>query len=112
METFRIDDINDSRVELFTKYNEAQLYHYFEPNGGVFIAETPEVIKRALDRGAEPIAFLVEEKAFESQVVKKLLDGFDDSVQVFVSLRVFFSVSEFSCGCLSGGLKVWVCVFT
>ena len=25
---------------------------------------------------------------------------------------VCFSVSEFSCGCLSGGLKVWVCVFT
>ena len=97
METFRIDDINDSRVELFTKYNEAQLYHYFEPNGGVFIAETPEVIKRALDRGAEPIAFLVEEKAFESQVVKNLLDGLDDSVQVFVApLQVINKITGFN----------------
>ena len=35
-----------------------------------------------------------------------------DSVQVLVSLRVFFSLSEVSCGWISGGLKIWVCVFT
>lgn len=80
MAIIEINDINDDRVELFTKYNEAQLYHYFEPNGGVFIAETPEVIKRALDRGAEPLAFLVEEKAFESQVVQELVNKYTDDV--------------------------------
>ena len=41
----RIEDLNDSRVDIFTKYNEAQLLHYYEPNGGVFIAETPVVIE-------------------------------------------------------------------
>ncbi|MBR1623564.1 MAG: RNA methyltransferase [Pseudobutyrivibrio sp.] len=85
MSIFKIDDLNDEKVAIFTKYNEAQLYHYYEPHGGLFIVETPEVIKRALDRGAEPVAFLIEEKAFETDVVQKLLRSVDDDVQVFVA---------------------------
>lgn len=97
MEVITIDDINDERVELFTKYNEAQLYHYFEPKGGVFIAETPEVIKRALDRGAEALAFLVEEKAFETEVVQKLFENIDDSVKIFnAPLNVINNITGFN----------------
>lgn len=93
----KIDSIDDSRVDIFTKYNEAQLYHYFEPKPGVFIAETPEVIKRALDRGAEPIAFLVEEKAYESEVVTKLLSHVDDDVDVYVAeLNVINKITGFN----------------
>ena len=93
----KIDSIDDSRVDIFTKYNEAQLYHYFEPKPGVFIAETPEVIKRALDRGAEPIAFLVEEKAYESEVVTELLSHVDDDVDVFVAeLNVINKITGFN----------------
>lgn len=93
----KIESIDDSRVEIFTKYNEAQLYHYYEPNGGVFIAETPEVIKRALARGAEPIAFLVEEKAYESQVVQELLSDISDDVEVFVAeLNVINKITGFN----------------
>lgn len=93
----KIESIDDSRVDIFTKYNEAQLYHYYEPNGGVFIAETPEVIKRALARGAEPIAFLVEEKAYESQVVHELLSDISDDVEVFVAeLNVINKITGFN----------------
>lgn len=93
----KIESIDDSRVDIFTKYNEAQLYHYYEPNGGLFIAETPEVIKRALDRGAEPIAFLVEEKAYESEVVTELLSHVDDDVDVFVAeLNVINKITGFN----------------
>lgn len=93
----KIDSIDDSRVDIFTKYNEAQLYHYFEPKPGVFIAETPEVIKRALDRGAEPIAFLVEEKAYESEVVTELLSHVDDDVDIFVAeLNVINKITGFN----------------
>ena len=92
----KIDSIDDSRVDIFTKYNEAQLYHYYEPKPGVFIAETPEVIKRALDRGAEPIAFLVEEKAYESEVVRELLSHVDD-VDVYVAeLNVINKITGFN----------------
>lgn len=93
----KIDSIDDSRVDIFTKYNEAQLYHYYEPKPGVFIAETPEVIKRALDRGAEPIAFLVEEKAYESEVVTELLSHVDDDVDIFVAeLNVINKITGFN----------------
>ena len=93
----KIESIDDSRVDIFIKYNEAQLYHYYEPNGGVFIAETPEVIKRALARGAEPIAFLVEEKAYESQVVHELLSDISDDVEVFVAeLNVINKITGFN----------------
>lgn len=97
MNVNRITDINDPAVELFTKYNESQLYHYFEPNGGVFIAETPEVIKRALNRGAEALAFLVEEKAYETEVVQELFQGLDDTVEINVApLNVINNITGFN----------------
>lgn len=40
---------------------ETQLFHYFEPKKGLFIAESPKVIERALDAGYTPFSFLMEE---------------------------------------------------
>ena len=70
----RIEDIDDERVELYAKYNEPQLLHYNEPDRGLFIAETPMVIERALDHGARPISFFVEEGALENDAVKLIID--------------------------------------
>ena len=39
-----------------------QLLRYNEPNPGLFIAESPKVIERALKAGYEPLSFLVEHK--------------------------------------------------
>lgn len=61
----RIRAFDDPRLKLFTDYNEAQLFHYYEPEAGIFIAESPKVIERAIRAGYEPIAMLVEEKALE-----------------------------------------------
>ena len=47
--------------------NEAQLFHYFEPKPGIFIAESPKVIKRALDAGCVPMSFLMEKKHVKTQ---------------------------------------------
>ncbi len=92
-----IEDINDERVSIFTSYNEAQLYHYFEPNGGVFIAETPNVIERALNRGCEPLAFFVEEKAFETEVVQDLLQQVGQEIDAFVAkLEVINKITGFN----------------
>ena len=46
---------------------EVQLLRYFEPEPGIFIAESPKVIRRALVGGYEPISFLVENKYIEGQ---------------------------------------------
>ena len=42
-------------LEVFTALKEPQLYHYYEPSPGLFIAETPNVIIRALEAGYEPV---------------------------------------------------------
>ena len=99
MNIVRIDDIKDERVSIFTEYNEAQLYHFFEPNGGVFIAETPNVIERALNRGCEPMAFFVEEKAYDTEPVRNLLSKLDNTADIDVftaKLEVINKITGFN----------------
>ena len=59
---------------MYTELNEVQLKRYYEPAGGVFVAETELVISRALAAGCVPISFLVEEKCFEDGSVNELLE--------------------------------------
>ena len=58
----RIQDLNGAELDYYVRMSEAQLLHAFEPAPGVFVAETPLVIKRALDAGYEPISFLTDEE--------------------------------------------------
>ena len=50
-----INDFSASELDVYARLSEAQLLHYYEPYGGLFIAESPKVILRALDAGYEPI---------------------------------------------------------
>ncbi|MDO4617548.1 MAG: RNA methyltransferase [Lachnospiraceae bacterium] len=45
---------------MYDGLNENQLFHYFEPETGLFIAESPKVIRRALQAGYEPVSCLAE----------------------------------------------------
>lgn len=65
MELIDLDEREE--LQLYTSLNEAQLLHYYEPNGGIFIAESPKVIDRALDAGCQPISFLMEKKHVQTQ---------------------------------------------
>ena len=47
----RITDIDDPRVQVFSRLTEAQLRNRLDPSRGVFIAESPKVIRVALDAG-------------------------------------------------------------
>lgn len=57
-----INDFSASELDIYARLNEAQLLHYYEPHGGLFIAESPKVIHRALDAGYEPVSLLMEPK--------------------------------------------------
>lgn len=59
--------------EVYNVNNENQLKHIYEPQPGLFIAESPNVIERALDAGYEAESFLVEER-YLSGPEKKLMD--------------------------------------
>lgn len=58
-----LDDLNGADLDPYVRLNEAQLFHVLEPNPGLFIAESPKVIERALRAGYQPASLLVEEKA-------------------------------------------------
>ena len=67
-EVIELTDLDEKEeLQLYTSLNEAQLLHYYEPNGGIFIAESPKVIERALDAGCVPMSFLMEKKHVETQ---------------------------------------------
>lgn len=62
MPLIEITSLTHPGVELFSTLTEAQLRQKMEPEKGLFIAESPKVIERALDAGYMPIALLCENK--------------------------------------------------
>ncbi|MCR5672942.1 MAG: RNA methyltransferase [Lachnospiraceae bacterium] len=92
-----IDDITDGRVALYTEYNEPQLFHYNEPDSGLFIAETPMVIERAMDCGARALSFFVESAALANADVVRVLKRTGDDVPVFTApLQVINRITGFN----------------
>ena len=55
-----ITDFSDPQLDVYARLTEAQLLNRFEPKKGMFIAESPKVIMRALDAGCQPVSLLVE----------------------------------------------------
>lgn len=62
-----ITDFEAPELDIYARLTEAQLMNRHEPEKGIFIAESPKVIERALDAGCVPISILVEQKHLESQ---------------------------------------------
>ena len=62
-----VTDLALPELDVFARLTEAQLRCRLEPEKGVFIAESPKVIARALDAGYEPLSFLMERKQIEGQ---------------------------------------------
>ena len=60
MEYIEITDFSAPELDVFARLTEAQLLNRFEPKKGMFIAESPKVIMRALDAGCVPVSLLVE----------------------------------------------------
>ena len=58
MPVIEISSLTHPGVEIFSTLTEAQLRNRLEPDKGLFIAESPKVIKVALDAGYEPLALL------------------------------------------------------
>ena len=72
-----INDIAAPELDVYARTSEVQLFRYYEPDLGIFIAESPKVIERALNAGYEPISFLVEHKDLEGEA-KYILDKYPE----------------------------------
>ena len=55
-----ITDFESPELDIYARLSENQLLNRHEPEKGVFIAESPKVVERALDAGYEPISLLLE----------------------------------------------------
>lgn len=62
-----IIDFNAPELDIFARLKENQLQHYFEPAPGLFIAESPNVIERALNSGCKPYSILVEQNQIDNE---------------------------------------------
>ena len=80
-----ITNFQTPELDIFARLTEAQLRNRLEPEKGLFIAESPKVIRRALDAGCEPVALLMERKHIEGQA-KELLERCGD-VPVYTADR-------------------------
>lgn len=62
MPIIEISSLTHPGVEIFSTLTEAQLRNRLEPGQGIFIAESPKVIRVALNAGYEPLALLCERR--------------------------------------------------
>lgn len=62
-----INDLNAKELDIYARMSEGQLLNRANPENGIFIAESPKVIHRALDGGCKPVSILVEDKHIQTQ---------------------------------------------
>ncbi|MDD5832772.1 MAG: RNA methyltransferase [Clostridiales bacterium] len=94
-----IREADAAELDIYARESENKLRHYYEPRGGLFIAESPKVIRRALDAGYEPVSFLLEKKHITGEM-KEILESCGE-VQVFTAeLPVLESITGYK---LTGG---------
>lgn len=75
MQIIETESANDPRLAAYATLTEAQLRNRLEPQKGIFIAESPKVIRVALQAGYEPISMLCERKHIEgdaADIVEKM----------------------------------------
>ena len=62
-----IADFYAPELDVYARLNENQLLNRAEPEKGLFIAESPKVVERAMNAGYEPVSMLVEKKHIEGE---------------------------------------------
>lgn len=65
-----ITDFSVPELDVYARLTEAQLLNRFEPAKGMFIAESPKVIHRALDGGCTPVSLLMERKDIDGSAAE------------------------------------------
>ena len=80
LNVIEIKDFNAPELDIYARYTEARLLNKDHPEEGMFIAESPKVIGRALDAGYEPLSVLVEKKQMEeNEETSQIMNRFDDT---------------------------------
>lgn len=82
MQIIEVTNLDHPELTIYTEHSEKQLATIYEPKEGLFIAESPKVIERALDAGYEPVSFLAEEGQLKE--AENIFDRIED-VPVYIA---------------------------
>lgn len=69
-EIVEIKDLSAPELDAYARISENQLARYYEPAPGLFIAESPRVIERAMDAGFAPVSFLAAREHLRGESVQ------------------------------------------
>jgi len=72
-----ITDFSDPALDIYARKTENQLLNREHPEEGIFIAESPKVVQRALDGGYEPVSVLVEDRHIDGEA-REILERVGD----------------------------------
>ena len=89
-----ITDLEIPELEVYIHKKEVQLLHYYEPEPGIFIAESPNVILRALEAGYEPLSLLMEKKPLDEKE-RAILDRCGEIPVYTASLEVLTRITGY-----------------
>lgn len=89
-----VTDFSDPELDIYAHLTEVQLLNRREPDKGIFIAESPKVIERALNAGCVPISFLMETRHVENQA-KDLIARCGDITVFTAELDVLTQLTGF-----------------
>ena len=92
-----VTDFNAPELDVYARLNEIQLFRYNEPYPGLFLAESPNVIVRALQAGYEPVSFLIEEKRVSAEMsgLSSYYTAFSDVPVYTASLEILHNLTGF-----------------
>lgn len=87
----KISNLNEKEIWPYVSRSEVGLLRCNEPQPGIFVAESPNVIERAINAGYEPVSFLIEQKYLDGSIRDgmvrfELIERFPD-VPVYTACR-------------------------
>jgi len=89
-----ISDFFAPELDIYARLTETQLLNHEFPEKGMFIAESPKVIERALDAGYEPVSCLMEDKHIDGEG-KCILSRIDDILVFTAKFDVLTQLTGF-----------------
>ncbi len=89
-----ITDFSDPALDIYARKTENQLLNREHPEEGIFIAESPKVVERALDAGYLPVSVLVEDRHIDGEA-RQVLDRVGDVPVYTASFEVLKQLTGF-----------------
>jgi len=95
MNVIEINDFHSEELNIYARLNESQLLHYYEPKLGLFVAESPNVIKRALEAGYVAESVLCEKRYLENET-RELVEALGDVPVYVADIEVLTQITGFA----------------